>query len=65
MRVITHYVVESSSWKVVATAASKDEAYTKCNEIQESANEWNYDHPHREPRYYEVVTESEYYNWLY
>jgi hypothetical protein len=58
----THYIVEVSRWRIVASATDEDEAYTKRAELQESADEWNYDNPHREPRYYQVVTVSEYYH---
>ena len=59
-RDITHYVVETDSLKVVATATSKEEAQSLCEQIQRSADEWNYDNPHREPRYYQVMTISKY-----
>lgn len=62
MRDITHYVVEVSRWKMVASATDEDEAYAIRDEIQRNADEWNYDNPHREPRYYQVVTVSEYYH---
>ena len=57
-------VVELSRWRIAAYAEDDDEAEYKRAKLQESADQtWNYENPHRTPRYYDVMTVEQYYRY--
>lgn len=59
---ITHYVVEVSRWRIIATAHSEEDACAKRDKLQESIDEWNYDHPHLASKALFVMSVSEFYH---
>lgn len=62
---IKYYIVDECRWRIVASAEDEDEAWSKRDRLQRDADEWNYDNPHKTPRYYTVMSVEQYYRWGY